>query len=309
MHDLNIVGFLSSFTIFNNNPIELAKEFIGIYGDDVVALGKALQHGDMHIDLKKYFLSHKAIEYSKAILVHNRYCQQELEKNSCGKIPVRIIRSGIRIPENVPSDTDKKKAKRELGIDENIFMISSFGFVNPFKRISRFLMALYRTLKNHPNVRFYCVGEILGNKKPYLEMIIKRYKLTENVFFTDYVDMETFYKYIIATDLCINLRYPSFGETSATLLRVLSYGVPSLVSNINQYKEIPDDCCWKVNVDENEIEELIQFVDVLIRSDALRKKMSENAVKFISNGFDWEDVSREYYEFVKSFIKKNAEGE
>ena len=309
MHDLNIVGFLSSFTIFDNNPIELAKEFIGIYGDDVVALGKALQNGNMHIDFKKYFLSQKAIEYSKAILVHNRYCQQELEKSNCGKILVQIIRSGIRLPENVPGDTDKKKAKRELGIDENIFMISSFGFVNPFKRISRFLMALYRILMHHPNVRFYCVGEILGHKKPYLDMIIKRYMLKDNVFFTGHIDMETFHKYIIATDLCINLRYPSFGETSATLLRVLSYGVPSLVSNINQYKEIPDDCCWKVDVDENEIEELVQFVDVLIRSDALRKKMSENAIKFIRNGFDWEDVSREYYRFVKSFIKKNAEGE
>lgn len=185
-------------------------------------------------------------------------------------------------------------------------MISSFGFVNPFKRISRFLMALYRILRNHPNVRFYCVGEILGHKKPYLDMIIKRYRLDNNVFFTGHIDMETFHKYIIATDLCINLRYPSFGETSATLLRILSYGVPALVSNINQYKEFPDDCCWKVDIDDKEIEELVQFVDVLIKSDTLRRKMSDNAIKFIRNGFDWEDVSKEYYEFVKLFVEKNV---
>ncbi len=303
MHDLNIVGFLSSFTIFDNNSVELATEFVGIYGDDIISLAKKLQNQDQHIDFRKHLLSYKALEHSKFILVHNKYCQKELGKNNPNHIPIELIHSGIKIPEKPLTENDKKKAKEELEIDENTFLISSFGFVNPFKRVSKFISALHRILFHHTNIKFYCVGEILDDKKPFLDSIIKKYGLEDYIYFTGHIDINTFYKYIKATDLCINLRYPSFGETSATLLRVLAYGVPALVSNINQYKEFPDDCCWKVDVDEKEIDELINYVDILIRSKTLREKMGQNAFNFIQNGFDWETVSKRYYEYIKLFVK------
>ncbi len=45
---------------------------------------------------------------------------------------------------------------------------------------------------------------------------------------------------IAAADIGINLRNPTMGENSGSLLRMLSYGQPVIVSDSGSYREIPD---------------------------------------------------------------------
>ena len=51
-----------------------------------------------------------------------------------------------------------------------------------------------------------------------------------------------------ACDVCVNLRSPTMGETSGSVIRQLSLGKPVVVSDVGWFAELPDDVALKVPV-------------------------------------------------------------
>jgi glycosyltransferase involved in cell wall biosynthesis len=51
----------------------------------------------------------------------------------------------------------------------------------------------------------------------------------------------------------VNLRYPTMGETSGSVIRAMAVGKPLLVSDVGWFSELPDDAVLKVPVDEHEV--------------------------------------------------------
>ena len=56
-----------------------------------------------------------------------------------------------------------------------------------------------------------------------------------------------------ACDVLVNLRSPTMGETSGSVIRGLSLGKAMLVSDLGWFSELPDDVALKVPVDEYEV--------------------------------------------------------
>ena len=56
-----------------------------------------------------------------------------------------------------------------------------------------------------------------------------------------------------ACDVLVNLRSPTMGETSGSVIRALSLGKPMLVSDIGWFSEIPDGAALRIPVDEYEV--------------------------------------------------------
>ncbi len=56
-----------------------------------------------------------------------------------------------------------------------------------------------------------------------------------------------------ACDVLVNLRYPTMGETSGSVMRALSLGKALVVSDVGWFAELPDDVVLKVPVDEFEV--------------------------------------------------------
>jgi hypothetical protein len=82
-------------------------------------------------------------------------------------------------------------------------------------------------------------------------------------------------------DVAVNLRYPTAGETSGTLVRLLGLGKPVVVSRAGAFAEIPDGCCAKVDLDENEEELLLATLRALAEDPALRQAMGDNARRYV----------------------------
>ena len=66
--------------------------------------------------------------------------------------------------------------------------------------------------------------------------------VADRVHITGFLDFDEFAAAIAACDLCLNLRYPTAGETSAALLRTLALGRPTVVSDYAQFAELPSSC-------------------------------------------------------------------
>lgn len=53
--------------------------------------------------------------------------------------------------------------------------------------------------------------------------------------------------------------------------------------NIEVYNELPDSVCWKADVDELEVQQLVAYMKELMRNPAVRKQLGRNAAFFVEN--------------------------
>jgi hypothetical protein len=118
------------------------------------------------------------------------------------------------------------------------------------------------------------------------------------------VSLEAFCGLIDATDICLQLRYPSAGEMSAALLRTLGKGKPVLVSNYEQFAEIPDDCCLKVDLGPAEVPMIEAYLHLLARDEGLRRRIGENARRYVQRHNTIEQTVQGYLEALEQVARQ-----
>lgn len=230
-----------------------------------------------HYDFSLNFLK-SVIDSSIKTIVHNEYSKRFVESNISFS-NVSLIRMGF--PESQYQTNEKNNIKNNLNINNQI-IISAFGRITKTKRIDVLLLVLAKIVNeyNIKNILLILVGSVYSDMKREIDYIIQREQLQDYIKITGFISNDDFNKYYSITDICINLRYPTSGETSATLINAFKFGLPVITSNISQYKEYPENCVWKVDVDDNEIEILTEYLVELIKNKNLREKMSENSLKY-----------------------------
>jgi glycosyltransferase involved in cell wall biosynthesis len=130
-------------------------------------------------------------------------------------------------------------------------LIGCFGFLNMNKRIPQLLQAFAAFRQERPGARLLLVGS--AGERFDVGRRLERLGLTEGVERLDYVPEERLWSLMAACDVLVNLRYPTMGETSGSVIRALSLGKPLLVSDVGWFSELPDDAVLKIPVDELEV--------------------------------------------------------
>jgi glycosyltransferase involved in cell wall biosynthesis len=163
-------------------------------------------------------------------------------------------------------------------------VVGSFGFLNANKRIPQLLDAFAVLRARHPRARLLLVGP----ESPGLELErrVDSLGLTEAVERHGYVDEERFWSLLAACDVCVSLRWPTMGETSAGAIRVLSLAKPLVVSDVDAFREFPDDVVVKVAPDEREAESLAAVLLLLAGAADRRAAMSEAARAYSAREHD-----------------------
>jgi glycosyltransferase involved in cell wall biosynthesis len=171
--------------------------------------------------------------------------------------PVHQVPLAVNPPPRTLPRAQVPWIKRELGIAPDAFVVGSFGVVHESKRLSVALDAFSRLLQDIPNAVYLLVGP------PHSELEVEQVRargLGDRVRLTGHVEMRDFYRYVSASDLCLNLRYPTTGGTSSALIRLMSAGKPVVVTNHAQFAELPDDVCLKLSVGPDEVQSLYQLM-------------------------------------------------
>ena len=127
----------------------------------------------------------------------------------------------------------------------------------------------------------------------------KRIGLQDEVIVSGYLDKESYEAALEMTDIVVNLRYPSMGESSATLCEAFKYGKAVIVSDLNQYREFPDEVCWKVPICNQEKEILKQYLKCLMDREAVRDALGENAQNYADNVLSPTKVAAQYYNILE----------
>jgi glycosyltransferase involved in cell wall biosynthesis len=133
-------------------------------------------------------------------------------------------------------------------------LVGCFGYLNMNKRIPELLEAFASFRRARPGARLLLVGG--AGERFDVERRLERLGLTDGVQRLDYVPEERMWSLMAACDVLVNLRYPTMGETSGSVIRALSLGKALVVSDVGWFRELPDDAVLKVAVDEFEVQTL-----------------------------------------------------
>jgi glycosyltransferase involved in cell wall biosynthesis len=204
----------------------------------------------------------RLVQSQRGILVHSRWAAERLLEE-VGEVAVRVIPMPMPL-EQVPPPETGAELRRRFGIPSTAPVIGSFGFQTPIKRTDVVIAALARPELH--DVHLLAVGQ--ATRSFDLAEHARQAGVADRVHLGGWLERAEMSAAMATTDLCVNLRYPTAGETSASLLRLLALGRPTLVSDYAQFAELPSDCVLKVPLGEDEVEELARQVRQLLDDPA-----------------------------------------
>lgn len=172
------------------------------------------------------------IRASKLTIVHNAHLARHLARDQ-PDATIRHVEMGVADPQ--PSLHDGQQVRRLLGITADTCLIGAFGGITPEKRIPELLEAVAASPRQ--NVHVLLVGPRATHYD--VDADVTRLALGTRVHIAGYVDEAELPGHLAASDVCWCLRWPSHGETSASWLRCLGAGRPTLITALAQLEDVP----------------------------------------------------------------------
>jgi SAM-dependent methyltransferase len=118
-----------------------------------------------------------------------------------------------------------------------------------------------------------------------------------------FAPIDDFVGYLAACDIVLNLRYPTLGESSGTLLRSLGLGKAVLVSEIGSFQEFPDDVCVKVPLGAGEEDLIFEYLNLLVSRPEVARALGARAKQYVATECNWRLVANKYAAFLASVVK------
>ncbi len=159
-------------------------------------------------------------------------------------------------------------------------VIGCFGVVNASKRIPEVLQATAAVRAEHPDVTLLLVGPTSPGFD--LERRLQRVGLSEaGLVHEGWVDEARLWALMAGADITVNLRHPTMGETSGSVIRALSLGKPLVVSDVGWFSELPDEVAVKVPTDGDELAVLTAALELLVTRPDVRAAMGAAGVELV----------------------------
>lgn len=217
------------------------------------------------------------------VLTHSEWAREILEEEIPG-LRVRSLPMGV--PLGPLADPAAGAAfRRRHGLPLGAKLIGAFGFQTPMKRTEVLIDALQDDAL--AGAHLMVAGEVspIYGLANYARLV----GVEERVHFLGYLPFEEWEAGIAAVDLCLNLRYPTAGETSASLLRILAVGKVAIVSDYAQSADLPDSVAIKVPVGDGERQVLIEKVAELLHDEPKLRRLEREARLYIAREHRLED--------------------
>ncbi|MCI8364808.1 MAG: glycosyltransferase family 4 protein [Eubacterium sp.] len=244
-------------------------------------------------DLLKYWeivselpLNRELAESGNKIMVHSQYALDQLSRyNVCAR-QINMIQ---QVSEEF-REIEKQVLLERYSIPEDAFLICSFGGIGQTK-LNHIVCEVISDIKDSLDKPICYV--MVGDGDYVDEFIDYRY-----IFKTGYVNMDEFDSLILHSDLILNLRYPSMGETSAALLKILQMGKACIINEGGWFSEIPDECVIKVSREDmkNDLKNAILYY---LREQEKREFVGDSAKKYIEKEYNTAAIVQNITQFLR----------
>jgi glycosyltransferase involved in cell wall biosynthesis len=300
LHELVLHHLVRDLTLFAGDPQAYVREMRYAYGRTGEAMARRCIATGVPLDPGSYPLFERTVDSSLGIVVHNRFTAERLLASRplarLGLVPHPLSLGTL-------ADVPAERARAELGIEPGAFIVATFGFLTAAKRPEVILRAFSRLRRELPAARLLIVGEV----SPHFDFDrVFTPELRAGVTLTGRLELDRFLLHMAACDVAVNLRHPTAGETSGTVVRLLGLGKPLIVNDTGAFSELPDDGCAKVDLDDTEEELLLAYLRRLAADEPLRRRMGENARRHMADHHSLAGSARSYADFLRQTVESGA---
>ncbi|MBZ5574931.1 MAG: glycosyltransferase [Acidobacteriia bacterium] len=292
LHESNLHHLIADLTIKRGDWDAYVRECEFNGGAPARAFAERVRRLETGPDYDGLPLTRRLLESARAVVVHSRFMREQMRAAGFRR-PVAVIPHGAWVPPG-----DRNGFREKLGLDETTPLTGVFGFLKPYKRIAESLRAFRRLIRVIPNARLILVGE--PHPETPLEPMIHSLGLSAHVRVLGFTSMDDFVGYLSACDIVLNLRYPTVGESSGTLLRALGLGKAVLVSALGSFNEFPEDVCLKVPVGAAEEDLIFEYLNLLMSRPEVARELGARARQYVDRECSWPVVARQYVAFLEA---------
>jgi glycosyltransferase involved in cell wall biosynthesis len=220
------------------------------------------------------------LDHATALIVHSQYVRDRARAGFTGPISV------VPHPAWTPPDLAAERVRDGV-------VVGCFGVVNASKRIPELLRATAAVRRDHPELTLLLVGSTSPGFD--LDRRLQRLGLAgDGIVREDWVDEQRLWALMAGCDVLVNLRHPTMGETSGSVIRGLSLGKPLVVSDVGWFAEIPADVALKVPPDDVEVATLTAALELLADRSDVRETMGAAAAGLARRDHDVQHVADLY---------------
>jgi glycosyltransferase involved in cell wall biosynthesis len=242
-------------------PDEYRAEFAASHPDAPPGVAELAIHGLAGGVLPFWPLLRTVVTSARLVAVHSQVLADDLRERF-PDAAIDTISMGVPDAPHAPG----------RAADEWI-EFAAIGRVTPEKRIGPALAAFAAVARECPGVRLTLVGEAAD----YYDALADARALgvIDRVTLTGYVPDAALDARIASADVCLCLRWPSNGETSASWLRCLAAGRPTIITDLVHQAHVPslDPRTWAPLPDGHDDPPVAVSIDVLDEDHSLRLAM------------------------------------
>jgi len=294
LHEFVLHHFMLGYAAVTRRDVELYRaEAAQRYGPEGGRVAELMLHGRLTEAAFDMPFCESVLDAAEGVLAHSRYVLDRVAALRPG-LPAALAPMGVPRAPAIP----REQARARLGLPQGVLILASFGHINPYKRVEAALRAIKALRASRPDTRYLLVGSISPSYD--VHAAIGRAGLVDSVTVTGYVERRAFEDYVAAADICLNLRHPTAGETSASLLRLLGAGKPTLVSASGSFAELPPGVAAQVDLDASEGDLILEYCRLLSARPDLAAAMGAQARAYVAREHTLDGAAISYMRFLSA---------
>ncbi|MGD0200679.1 MAG: hypothetical protein ABSD27_08020 [Bryobacteraceae bacterium] len=273
------------------------REFVYNYGESSRGLAAGLwEERALSAQDARYFeraLVRRIAEVSRAVVVHNpaaaRIVQEHAPRAHVVEIP-HLFRAPA-----LPSPQEVAHWRSAHGIGVGTFLFGVFGHLRESKRLHTVLRA-FRSL-GEGGAALLVAGDFAS---PDLERALGPELTAPGVVRAGFLSEPEFWLAAMAVDACLNLRYPSAGETSGVTIRLMGIGKPVVLTAGEEICRLPGDACIRIDSGVAEEPMLEAYMGWLAAHPEHAREIGQRASAHIAAQHSLDRAAERYLEVLSS---------
>lgn len=246
----------------------------------------------------RYPMLKRIAERSLAVVVHNPAAAQAVREHAA-EAHIREIPHLAFAPANPPSAVDVIRYRETLGLPAGMFVFAVFGYLRESKRLTSVLQAFAALHRQHPDTALLVAGEFVSTD---LARAAEPMLRAPGVRRLPFLEEREFQMAAGAADACINLRYPSAGESSGISVRLMALGKPVLVTDSDEYARVPEGACIRIPAGPSERDSLLHHMVMLASVGGVAQAIGERAAAHIQQEHTLQLVSARYWHVLREAL-------
>jgi glycosyltransferase involved in cell wall biosynthesis len=258
----------------------------------------------------KYPVNKGVLDAAAGVIVHSDF-SSELAQTWYGPgaaddwRTVPLVRAR---PARLAGPHARGEARARLGLAHDDYMVCSFGMLGPTKLNDELVDAfLASPLGADPRCRLVFAGE--NDPIEYGQALARKIAASPagaRIRITGFVDAPSYGDYLAACDCAVQLRTTTRGETSASVLDCLLYGVPTVVNAHGSTAKLKDDLVVMLE-DRFAVADLAEALARLRADAGLRAALGERAQAYMEAEHAPEHAARQCFEAIEHFAEHSRQ--